>query len=47
VFVEFERKTPLALLAVGSAVLVVLFGRRRGALIESDAVTHLRYRVVK
>jgi uncharacterized membrane protein len=32
VFVEFERKAPLALLAIGFAALVVLFGRRRGAL---------------
>jgi uncharacterized membrane protein len=32
VFVEFERKAPLAMLAIGFAVLVVLFGRRRGAL---------------
>jgi uncharacterized membrane protein len=32
VFVEFERKAPLALLAAGFAALVVLFGRRRGAL---------------
>jgi len=32
VFVEFERKAPLALLAIAFALLVVLFGRRRGAL---------------
>jgi uncharacterized membrane protein len=31
VFVEFERRAPLALLAVGFALLVVLFGRLRGA----------------
>lgn len=32
VFVEFERKAPLAFLAVAFALLVMLFGRRRGAL---------------
>ncbi len=32
VFVEFERKAPLAFLTIAFALLVILFGRRRGAL---------------